>query len=168
MKKVIDTLFKVCDYKNPRLELQHVLVENDRLVFTDTFILVSYHAKTEVDGQALLINDKAKYKYDIQKRSIIFDTMAINDGFSYPNVDRIIDPANNNEVNISDKDYTLINALYLASINYNVSMDFIKLATKLKALDKILGKAVKLYNNDKLIKIVFEQDHEFLIMGLNL
>jgi len=151
---------------NPKLEINHILVDNINIVVTDTTMLLIKPHNLKVDENMLLVNDKAKFKIDTED---LFNGFKVNknraDG--YPNYKRIIPTG---DYIMFNAPMSFIDALYTVTYNHSILFDYIKMSTIFKKLDKNLSKVVSYNFKDKNLPLClkFEDGEIFVIMPLNM
>ena len=105
-------------------EINHILVDSENMVATDTRILIVKKHNMDIQKPFLLINDKAKHVMNTE--AIEFNMKAsyvLANG--YPSYKRII-PELKRMVDINSK---FIKALYEISSKHGVMFDYVKNAT---------------------------------------
>lgn len=130
--KLLETIL---EKNNPKLEINHIFMDGENLVATDTKILIvkRHNEKMEEGFNALLINPKAKYP--IKSEAIILDKTANKSMASgYPNYKRIIPQTGKNYGFEKCDGLTLIQ---LMMAKYNLCLDLLGNSSFYKQLAKM-------------------------------
>jgi hypothetical protein len=132
MKNLIKQLKTMLDKNNPKYEINHIFVDQENIVLTDTRYLIVIKHDLDIKQDMLLINDKAKYEYLHQNYSDIFGSNYITKGFSYPEYKRLI----RGDMDFKySTDGDLFNSIYDIQSKYPIAINF-KLFQTLNKLNK--------------------------------
>lgn len=150
-KKYIDILIGIREKSNPKKELNHIFIDRENMVVTDTRILVIYkHEIEDIDGEYLLLNPKAKDAIDFDKKDGFFefgldvlrrkrlDIEDNNNGgypLNYPDYNRIVPTE---KYTSFDNSCPGIEALYMICQKHSVAIDFIKFSKFFKKVDHVM------------------------------
>ncbi len=152
MEKIyLDIFNKIRENENPKIELNHFLIDEENIVVTDTRVLAIYKHKEEFDGRYLLLNKKSKIEIIADKDDGFFDAgieiyrkkKLLNENevidkseynYNYPDYKRIIP---NSKQKSFESSYTGVDALYRLSFMHGVVFDYVKFSTLMKAIDKV-------------------------------
>jgi len=160
----MELLKTILPKNNPRKELNHIYVDNDNMVATDTTIMIIKKNILSIDKPLLIINTHAK---DDIKSNDILDNMMINycDAPNYPDYKRIV-PKVENITKLPDK-YSFINTLYQITSEHGVMFDYVKNAPLYKKMNKLLGEVEAYQVRDKKsIVVIYSGDYKIIMMPL--
>jgi hypothetical protein len=134
MKELIKKLKTILDKNNPKIEVNHILVDSENIVISDGRYLIIIKHDLVIEEDMLLINERAKFQYLNQKYSDIFGCTYITDGFRYPEYKRIIKRDSDfNYSNSSRKD--LFGSIYWLQGSNPIAISY-GLMQQLKKIDK--------------------------------
>ena len=154
----------ILEKNNPKFELSHILIDGDNIVSSDNKMILIKKHNFEVKDKFLVINNKAKFNLVADG---LFKGVAINKKFAntYPNYKSFLNFDESEIINYSNG---LLKTLYWLGSNKGFIIDYGLLITKLKKLDKMLGKTKKIFFTDKksLLKIEFENDYVLVMLPL--
>ncbi len=122
------------DKNNPKEELNHIYVDKENIVLTNTVWLIIIKHDLNIEKPILLINDKAKYKYGNLQYSDIFGCTFIDDNFNYPDYTRIL---RKNNDNMSIGFCNILESIYEIQFNNNIAISY-KVLSDLNKLSKLV------------------------------
>ena len=127
-------LNKILPTNNPRLEINHILLDSENMVATDMRILiVKKHGMDDIDKEYVIVNPKAKDK------SIKIDTLIDGMGCStdygkYPDYHRVL---TREPMTYMEGDVDGLTLLQMICAEKGVTIDFVNYAGFMKMLSKI-------------------------------
>jgi hypothetical protein len=128
--KLYSTFLPKNHYKT---EVNHILCDKENLVATDTKVLICTKHGINVTNDKLIINPKAKNKYDYIKQDEFDLNFAISEGFVYPKYQTIVNFLTDwNHLSYESNFVEIIYFLNIQGISINIT-DYTRL---FKALNK--------------------------------
>jgi len=173
-QNIADILTQLRENNNPKKELNHIYVDSENMVVTDTKILLVYKHNMEIDDQFLLLNQKYKmnmdfniddgfmeFGVDVYRKKALYKEKPKDKSYfyNYPNYKRILPTYNSKKFKSHLRG---IDALYtITSLNGSV-FDYIKFSTFLKKLNKI--RFDRYYFSEKNLPIAIENDNLIVVL----
>lgn len=167
-----ETMIKACEAivpnNNLKTEINHILIDEENMVATDTIMMVICPHGEEIKEKALMVNNKAKY--EILVDGVIFNRYPCNSTWSetYPDYKRILPEDIEKNRRISANGENLIYAMYRVTHDKGVIFGYVNFAPKLKKLDKLLGEVdyAVFTAKDRPVMFVFKNGVKFIIMPI--
>lgn len=139
---------------NPKREFNHIFVDSENFVVTDTRVLIVYKHNMEVEGKSLLLNPKCKADMEWNKEdgfmefgTEVFRKKKLLDPgeyegmvFSYPDYKRLLPTSKPLFFNIGRTTKEHIkgcDALYYITHKHGVVLDYVRYATLIKKMGSI-------------------------------
>ena len=153
---------------NPKYELNHILVDDENMVATDTNIMIIKKHDFNFKKQPFLVlNDKAKTLINaegIELEEKVNYTM-VN---TYPNYKGIMLDTNKIKVYIPQY-YGFIDCLYELSYKFGFIFNWEQYATKYKKIAKLLPKIEKVYYTQENAPVmIIAEEYTVIIMPIKL
>ena len=153
---------------NPKYELNHILVDDENMVATDTSIMIIKKHDFDFKKQPFLVlNDKAKTPINVEGIELeekVSYTMAN----TYPDYRRIMLDRNKTKVYFPEY-YEFIDCLYELSHELCFIFNWEQYATKYKKIAKLLPKVEKVYYTQENTPVmIIAEEYTVIIMPIKL
>ena len=153
---------------NQKYELNHILIDDENMVATDTKIMIIKKHDFDLKKQPFLVlNNKTKMSIKaegIELEEKVNYTMAN----TYPNYRKIMLDTDKTKIYIP-KYYEFINCLYELSHELGFIFNWEQYATKYKKIDKLLPKIEKVYYTQENAPVmIIAEEYIIIIMPIKL
>ncbi|TET89659.1 MAG: hypothetical protein E3J96_01405 [Sulfurovum sp.] len=174
-QNIANILTQLRENNNPKKELNHIYVDSENIVVTDTRILIVHKHNMDIKDDFLLLNQKCKINMDFniedgfmefgvdvyRKKILLREKPKTGNGYfyNYPDYKRIIPKIDSKKFSHHLKG---VDALYTLTSQNGVVLDYVKFATLFRKLDKI--RFDRYYFSEKNMPIAIENDNLMIVL----